>query len=79
MTRPEPVKAVAKKGPNCWDCRYLRITWDTRHPYACDFMGFQSRMLPCIEVLRADCDDERWQAVVTRARELQAQEGVKHG
>ena len=32
-----------------------------------------------IEVLRADCDDERWQAVVTRARELQAQEGVKHG
>ena len=32
----------------------MRITWDTRHPYACDFMGFQSRMLPCIEVLRAD-------------------------
>jgi hypothetical protein len=32
-----------------------------------------------IEVLRADCDDERWQAVVTRARELQAKQGVQHG
>jgi hypothetical protein len=41
-------------GPNCWDCRYLRITWDTRHPYGCQFMGFQSRMLPCLEVMRAD-------------------------
>ena len=53
----EPPRANASAlpaGPSCWDCRYLRITWDTRHPYACDFMGFQSRILPCIEVLRAD-------------------------
>ncbi len=32
-----------------------------------------------IEVLRADCDDERWQAAVTRARELHAKQGVQHG
>jgi hypothetical protein len=32
-----------------------------------------------IEVLRAGCDDERWQAAVTRARELHAKQGVQHG
>lgn len=32
-----------------------------------------------IEVLRAECDDERWQAAVTRARALQAKQGVQHG
>jgi hypothetical protein len=32
-----------------------------------------------IEVLRADCDEERWQAAVTRARELHAKQGVQHG
>ena len=32
-----------------------------------------------IEVLRADCDDERWQAVVSRARALQAEQEVQHG
>ncbi len=32
-----------------------------------------------IEVLRADCDDERWQSAVTRARELHAKQGVQHG
>jgi hypothetical protein len=44
----------ANKAPNCWDCRYLRITWNDRRPYGCQFMGFESRMLPCFEVLRAD-------------------------
>jgi len=46
MTRPA--------GPNCWDCRYLRITWDNRRPYGCQYMGFESRILPCLEVMRAD-------------------------
>ncbi len=41
-------------GPNCWDCRYLRITWNPNRPYACDFMGFESRWIPSIEVIRAD-------------------------
>jgi hypothetical protein len=43
-----------KRGPNCWDCRYLAITWDSRVPYACGLMGFRSRVLPSLEVLRTD-------------------------
>lgn len=42
------------KGPNCWDCRYLAITWDTRMPYGCKFMGFRSKVIPSIEVMRTD-------------------------
>jgi hypothetical protein len=42
------------KGPNCWDCRYLAITWDVRLPYGCKFMGFRSKMIPSLEVLRND-------------------------
>lgn len=32
-----------------------------------------------IEVLRADCDEERWQAAVSRARALQAEQEMRHG
>ena len=46
--------ASAKKGPNCWDCRFLAITWDVRMPYGCKLMGFRSKVLPSIEVLRTD-------------------------
>mgnify|MGYP000095973673 CR=1 FL=1 len=42
------------KGPNCWDCRYLAITWDLRLPYGCKFMGFRSKVIPSLEVLRTD-------------------------
>ena len=42
------------KGPNCWDCRYLAITWDVRLPYGCKFMGFRSKVIPSLEVLRTD-------------------------
>ena len=42
------------KGPNCWECRYLSITWDPRMPYGCKMMGFRSRVIPSIEVLRTD-------------------------
>ena len=42
------------QGPNCWSCRYLHITWDTRMPYGCQRMGFRSRVLPSLEVLRND-------------------------
>ncbi|MFZ9315069.1 MAG: hypothetical protein ACO24G_07415 [Burkholderiaceae bacterium] len=48
------VFSEVKKGPNCWGCRYFSISWDPRRPYACDLMGFKSKMLPSIEVLRAD-------------------------
>ncbi len=42
------------RGPNCWDCRYLAITWDVRLPYGCKFMGFRSKVIPSLEVLRSD-------------------------
>ncbi len=32
-----------------------------------------------IEVLRADCDEERWQAAISRARALLAEREVRHG
>lgn len=41
-------------GPNCWQCRYFGISWDTARPYSCRLMGFKSKVLPSIEVLRAD-------------------------
>lgn len=40
-------------GPNCWQCRHFQITHIPAMPYGCRFMGFQSRLLPNIEVLRA--------------------------
>ncbi len=49
-SRPEP----PKKGPNCWECRYLAITWDVRMPYGCKMMGFRSKVIPSLEVLRTD-------------------------
>lgn len=42
------------KGPNCWQCQHLAITHIPSMPYACRAMGFQSRALPALEVLRAD-------------------------
>ncbi|MFM9990850.1 MAG: hypothetical protein ACKVOY_05390 [Burkholderiaceae bacterium] len=42
------------KGPNCWQCRNFAITWDIKTPYGCNLMGFKSRLIPSIEVLRAD-------------------------
>lgn len=57
MTRPqpsEPQELRSKKGPNCWDCRFLAITWDVRMPYGCRLMGFRSKVIPSLEVLRTD-------------------------
>ena len=30
------------------------ITWDVRQPYGCKFMGFKSKAIPSLEVLRND-------------------------
>lgn len=32
----------------------MAITWDVRTPYSCKLMGFRSRVIPSIEVLRND-------------------------
>ena len=56
--KSEPSAASAptalSKGPNCWECRYLAITWDVRMPYGCKLMGFRSKVVPSVEVLRTD-------------------------
>ena len=42
------------EAPNCWQCQHFSVSWDPNLPYACRLMGFKSRILPAIEVLRAD-------------------------
>jgi hypothetical protein len=32
----------------------MAITWDVRMPYACKLMGFRSKVVPSIEVIRTD-------------------------
>jgi len=32
----------------------MAITWDVRMPYGCKLMGFRSKVVPSIEVLRTD-------------------------
>ena len=50
MTNPtEPTK-----GPNCWQCQHFGVSHVPSTPYACRAMGFQSRVLTALEVLRAD-------------------------
>ena len=49
------VTQTASNGaPNCWQCRHFAVSWDPKLPYICKLMGFKSRILPAIEVLRAD-------------------------
>jgi len=32
----------------------MAITWDVRMPYGCKLMGFRSKVMPSLEVLRTD-------------------------
>jgi hypothetical protein len=32
----------------------MAITWDLRMPYGCKLMGFRSKVIPSLEVLRTD-------------------------
>jgi len=54
MSDPGKGQAPANRGPNCWQCRHFSITHIPYSPYACRSMGFQSRLLPSLEVLRVD-------------------------
>ncbi len=47
-------KTPAERGPNCFQCRHFTVSWDPALPYSCRLMGFKSRALPAIEVLRVD-------------------------
>ncbi len=46
--------APGDRGPNCFECRHMAITWDVRMPYGCKLMGFRSKVIPSLEVLRTD-------------------------
>ncbi len=49
-----PDKHLVDGAPNCWQCRHFSVSWDPHFPYLCRLMGFKSRIVPSIEVLRAD-------------------------
>lgn len=51
---PELGVGVYVSGPNCWKCHHFAVSWDHTKPYACRLMGFKSRVLPAMEVLRTD-------------------------
>lgn len=51
---PELGVGVYVTGPNCWKCHYFAVSWDPTKPYACHLMGFKSRVLPALEVMRTD-------------------------
>jgi len=49
-----PDLSASPQAPNCWQCRHFAVSWDPKFPYLCRLMGFKSRIVPSIEVLRAD-------------------------
>lgn len=40
--------------PNCWRCAHFTVTHLPATPYGCRAMGFRSRVLPHLEVIRVD-------------------------
>jgi hypothetical protein len=56
MSNQEPDQ---RNKPDCWKCVYFKISWDPSKPYACQMMGFKSRMIPSLEVRLADGHDCR--------------------
>lgn len=52
-SNPTPT-ADPTRGPNCWQCRFFGVSHIPATPYACRAMGFQSKTLPALEVLRVD-------------------------
>lgn len=54
MTSATPPTAAQQRGPNCWQCRFFGVSHIPATPYVCRAMGFQTKMLPSLEVLRVD-------------------------
>ena len=48
------LQSEPSQGPNCWQCRYFAISWDGARPYSCKLMGFKSKAIPSLEVVRVD-------------------------
>jgi hypothetical protein len=69
MRNLNDTKAPAGQAPSCWNCRHFGMSSHRQTPYACRLMGIESRILPAIEVLRADgvpCRGFVAKAVVSR-------------
>ena len=49
-----PGTPKAERGPNCFQCKHFAISWQPSMPYACRLLGFKSKVLPAIEVMRID-------------------------
>jgi len=45
--------AGGKEKIDCFRCKHFYITWDERHPKGCKAMGFKSREIPSVVVLRS--------------------------
>ncbi|MBW1710592.1 MAG: uracil-DNA glycosylase [Deltaproteobacteria bacterium] len=39
--------------PNCYKCRYFKITWEYSWPYACEALNFKSKEIPWRTVIMA--------------------------
>ena len=44
---------VNEKNPNCFDCKYLRITRDPYFPRSCLLFGFKGQELPSVTVKKS--------------------------
>jgi hypothetical protein len=54
MTSAPTPTAAPQRGPNCWNCRFFGVSHIPATPYICRAMGFQTKVLPSLEVLRTD-------------------------
>lgn len=50
--RPKSGSAPDRAKVNCFGCKHLVITHQPDWPYACDFFGIRSRMIPSIQILK---------------------------
>lgn len=51
---PSAGAVSGQRGPNCFKCQYFAISWQPSAPYACRLLGFKSKVLPAIQVMRVD-------------------------
>ena len=49
-----PDKTMNGTRPDCWKCKHFAVSWDPKLPYLCRLMGFKSRSLPALEIIRVD-------------------------
>jgi len=41
---------IPDRAPDCFKCRYFRVTWEPSFPRACTLFGVKTRNLPSMEV-----------------------------